>query len=66
MSLLAYFHFAYLGSRKFFCIMKKGEEMESMPEDQQNFLHTLHRFMSKKGSTLIRLPQTFRDIANAR
>lgn len=47
-SLLAYFHYAYLGSRRFFSVLKKSEEMESMPEEQQRFLHTLHRFMSKK------------------
>ncbi|KAF7531017.1 hypothetical protein G7054_g9268 [Neopestalotiopsis clavispora] len=47
-SLLAYFHFAYLGSRRLFSFMRNGEETESIPEKQQKFLHLLRRFMNKK------------------
>lgn len=36
--------------------MRNGEETESIPENQQKFLHLLRRFMSKKGNAVVHLP----------
>ncbi|ETS79399.1 hypothetical protein PFICI_09252 [Pestalotiopsis fici W106-1] len=48
-SLLAYFHFAYLGSKRFFSVIETGKDEEPMPEQQQRFVYTLRHFMIREG-----------------